>query len=289
MPRKREVRQKTTKCSNGYMEYKEIDIIPLYDPPRRPRTNPARESTAIQRNLNDKNSKRLFYRKAIHNFGPGDYFITLDYSDRYLPATMEDGEKELTNFLRRARDHTKKQGLGEFKYMAVTEATMRKSGKHKGRLHVHHHLLVSGALGRDYMENLWRRPPRKGQKEGDRIGYPTTKQLMFDENGIEGLMVYFFGEEKTETQEEIGVVREKGRRRWRGSKNLKEPPPPRINDTSWSDRQVTKLAQAIKDTETPDPAYWEKRFPGYQFSKCAPEYNDVTLRWSLYVRMHRRL
>lgn len=289
MKRKREVRQKTTTYSNSARKYKDIDLTPLFNTPRGPRADPAQESTVIQKNLNDKNSKLLFHRKAANNFGPEDCMLTLPYADNFLPATMEDGERELTNVLRRARDHMKKQGLGELKYMAVTECTLRKSGKHKGKLHIHHHVLISGALGRDYLENLWRRPPRKGQKEGDRLGYPSSKQLIFDENGIEGLMVYFFGEQKASAQEEAGIIREKGRRRWRGSKNLVDPAPPKKNDTRWSDSQVARLAKEIHETGHADPTYWEKQYPGYKFSKATPEYNEFTHRWSLYVRMHRRL
>lgn len=289
MKREKENRQKTTKLRSGHMEYKEIDIYPLFPTPKGLRADPAQESTVIQKNLNDKNSKILFHRKAVHNFTPADCFLTLEYSDKYLPEAMADAERELVNYLRRVRDHIKRQGLPALRYMAVTESTLRKSGRHKGRLHIHHHILISGELGRDNLENLWRRPPRKGQREGERIGWPTSKRLMFNENGIEGLMVYFFGEEKTEAQKAIGVVREKGRRRWRGSKNLKDPAPPTVSDTRWSDRQINKLATEIKETGRCDPAFWERAYPGYQFSSCTPEYNEFTHRWSLYVRMHRRL
>lgn len=287
--KKRTVRQITVICKNEYAEFREMDLIPLFDSPRGLRADPAQESTVIQKNLNDKNSKRLFYQKAINNFGPCDCMLTLEYKDKYLPLNLVDAEKELTNYLRRVRDRMKKKSCGPLKYLAVTEYTIRKSGKHKGKFHVHHHVLISGDLGRDELEAIWRRPPRKGKKEGELIGYPSSKPLYFDENGIEGLMVYFFGEEKASAQTDIGITREKNKRRWRGSKNLKEPKRPKPNDTRWSDKQISDIAKDMQENGGADPAFWEKQYPGYKFSKCAAEYNQFTGRWSIYLRMHRRL
>lgn len=286
--RKREVRQKRIIANNGHTEYMDVDLTPLYDSPKGKRPDPKQESTVIQKNLNDKNSKRLFHRKACHNFAPGDYMLTLPYRDAFFPTTWKDADREADNFIRRYNRLRKGLGLPRAKYMIVTECTIRKSGKHAGQQSFHHHLLISGGVDQKTLEGLWRRRKKKGEKEGELIGYPTSKNLYFDENGIEGLMVYFFGEEKTRQQRKAGVPRPKYKRRWRGSTNLTNPTTKRPNDTRWSDKQVEKLAEEIRDSGKSDPAYWEKQYPGYRFSQCTAEFNEVTGRWSIYLRMHRR-
>ena len=72
-----------------------------------------RESEPKQKNLNDRNARRYFIQLGNLNFGddPDALHVSATYSPKYLPATVEDAEREATNYLRRISYRREKEGL----------------------------------------------------------------------------------------------------------------------------------------------------------------------------------
>lgn len=116
------IRQKTIYCSD---DYREIDIYPYTQYQQHTvrigkRAKKEKVSAPKQKNLNDKNAKRYMIQLANTNFGENDLYVTNTYSKKYLPATVEEAEKEITNYIQRISYHRKQQGLPPLKYILVT-------------------------------------------------------------------------------------------------------------------------------------------------------------------------
>ena len=186
------IREKKIYCGD---RYREVDIFSYTDTQklssgRGKRSKKVRESEPKQKNLNDKNARRYFIQTANLNFGsdPEALHVTATYSGKYLPATVEEAEREVTNYLRRVQYRRQKEGLPPLKYMLVTAYTTKRNSEKPVR--IHHHIIMSGGLDRDAVEELWRKRKRKGQKKGDRIGFCNADRLQSDENGIAALCTY---------------------------------------------------------------------------------------------------
>lgn len=254
------IREKRIYCGPHFLE---VDIVPrtaAQDQAVKAKRGRKQNMTAPkQKNLNDKNSRRYFVQLGNANFGEDDLAVHITYAPKYKPKTEAEADREARNFLRRVAYERKKQGLPPLKYILVTEIGQR------GR--IHHHIIMNGGLDRDTVESLWRKPRKKGQKQGERIGYANADRLQPDEYGIAALCNYL-------------CKNPQSKKRWSSSQNLIKPEC-RKNDHKYSRKKVARIAR-----NPDDRAYWEKRYPGYTFTDCKPEYNEVT-GWSLYVRMRR--
>ena len=266
------IREKKIVCGEKYME---VDLYSLnenqLDRKKSKRSKKKKVSLPKQDKLNDKNARRKFIWLAETNFGEGDIFLTLTYKDKYLPKSYDEANKEMTNFFLRLRRRIKTLGLDpEFKYIVVTSEKKSKDES----IRFHHHLLIKSSLGRDEIENLWRRKRKKGEKIGDTIGYANSKRIQEDVNtGILGLANY--------------LARHcTYRRRWSCSKNL-ERPYIRTNDHKYSRKRLIEYALDPYDTQR-----WEKIYKGYKITDkdngIVATYNDFT-GWSIYLKLRKRL
>lgn len=127
------MREKKIYCGD---HYREVDIYSYTDAQKKAsgrgkRSKKVKESEPKQKNLNDKNARRYFTQTANLNFGsdPDALHVSATYSARYLPATIEEAEKEATNYLRRVQYRREKEGLPPLKYMLVTAYSTGKDGK----------------------------------------------------------------------------------------------------------------------------------------------------------------
>jgi hypothetical protein len=75
----------------------------------------------------------------------------------------------------------------------------------------------------------------------------------------------------------------KGKRKWRGSKNLVKPKEPTRSYSKFKKRTVERMAH---DYETLK-AEMEKAYPGYKFLDAEVKYNGVTAAFYIYARMVR--
>ena len=265
------IREKRIFCGKHYQE---IDIYPYTSTQRKAakgkRGKKLRVSAPKQRDLNHKNARRYFTQVAAINFlgDPGALHISATYSEENLPDTMEEAEKKVKNYLNRIAYARKKQGLSPLKYMLVTACVSGKEGK---PARIHHHIILNGGLNRDLVEQLWRQRRRKGQKQGEAIGYCNADRLQGKQDGIGALCNYL-------------VKQAGGKKRWSCSHNL-DRPQSQITDQKFTRRQVEKWAR-----QQPDKAFWEKKYPGWTPAGeygVQMQYNQAT-GWSIYLRLKRK-
>jgi hypothetical protein len=267
-------REKKIHCGDEYLE---VDIFPYSDNQqqasrnkRGKRSKKEKESESKQKNLNDKNARRYLTQLANTNFSVRDLHVTATYSNKFLPDTIEEAEKEISNYLRRVNYKRKKEGLPPLKYIIVTEYSTKRNEEKPTR--IHHHIFMNGGLDRDAVEELWCKRRQKGQKKGERIGFINADRLQPDENGVAALCTYL-------------VKNPNGKKRWSSSQNL-EKPWSRTNDHKYSKREIEKIAK-----NPPDVDYWEKKYPGWTLVNndyaLKMEYNEVA-GWYIYLKMRRR-
>ena len=264
------VREKKIYCGENYLE---VDIFQYTETQvrRKKRSKREKETLLTQQNLNDKNAKRKFIQLAETNFNQDDLHVTLTYSDKYLPKTIKEAEKEIENYFKRIRNRRKKENLDDLKYMIITEYSLDNNDGITAR--PHHHILMNGGLDRDEVEKIWSRRKRKGEKEGERIGYANADRLQLDYNsGLQRLSEYL-------------TRHSKRKKKYSCSKNLKRPES-RTNDSKYSRRRLIKSA-----TEEVDIAKIERLYPGWTIKDkdkgFTAIYNEMT-GWSVYLKLRRK-
>lgn len=264
MKRKCFIRAKTIHC--GITGYKEIDIIPrtdLQDIAVRGKRKRISVSRPAQDNLNDKNSKRYLRQLVNGNFTEEGYHASATYKNKFLPETVEDAEREVGNFIKRIKRRIKKDGLGELKFVLVTEYNFSKTNDEKP-VRIHHHIIMSGNLERDIIEDLWCRKRKKGEKKGERLGTINVDRLQLDENGLEALCEYI-----TKTK--------KSKKRWSSSRNLIRPYITK-NDSKFGKRDIERLSKSNSLKED-----IQKKYPELDIVEVEKEYYDET-GWHIYVK-----
>ena len=162
---RRKYREKIYKCG----DYMDIHLYPVYKMNGK-RKAKYKETKASQQRLNDKNSANALSRLINLNFTENDYALHLTYDQESLPASPEEAQKNIQNFIRRLKRVYKKQGA-ELKYIHITE-----QGEKSDR--VHHHLIISGEVDRTTIESVWH------------LGYANTRTLQFSKSGCIGLATY---------------------------------------------------------------------------------------------------
>ncbi|MCL2003579.1 MAG: hypothetical protein FWG72_06215 [Oscillospiraceae bacterium] len=265
------IRQKTIYCGQ---RYREVDIFPYtdtqkYSSGKRPRAVKEKISEPKQRNLNDKNAKRYLTQLVNGNFTESDLHISLTYAPENLPRTVEDAERMAGNFIRRLKYHRGKQDLPPLKYILVTSY---RDGADGTPARLHHHIIVNGGIDRDAIEDIWRKPRRKNQEKGERLGYINADRLQ-SENGTYAALTRYITNQSN------------GKKRWSSSHNLIRPAA-KTNDSRYSRRKVEKLAK-----QPPPRSYWEKKYPGWTLTDdlygAEYIYNDATGDWSIYLKLRR--
>lgn len=229
-------------------DYMEADIIPSSGV--RPKSRIKKKSLSLpkQKNLNEKNSRRYFIQLVNTNFSHKDYHVTITYDEKHKPITIEEAERNVTNYIRRLKRRQKKVSNEPLKYVLVTQF---------GEKRTHHHLIISSAISRDDIENAWG------------MGRANCDRLKPDEYGLEALSRYL-------------VKHTGGKKRWSCSHNLKKP---LLIEKTYSHRGI--YSQKNMQINYTDRSFWEKCFKGYIFTECKAEYNDIT-GWSYYAKMRRQ-
>ena len=204
------IRVKTYENGN-YMEKEMFNLSPHKKPFGRARK--VKESTPAQKNLNDKKSKRFFRRMLHENFTSGDLALHLTFDDDNLPETEKDALRLIGNFIRVIkRLWSKRFDSKPFKYVYVFSEMSGETGE---TVRKHFHMIISGGLPRDEIEDKWK------------YGYANADRLRFSETGIEKLANYM-------------IDQACGKRRWKGSNNLVKPEPV-VSDKAVSRADIEKI------------------------------------------------
>lgn len=232
----------------------EVEFFPVCSDGRKmPAGSLSREA---QKNLNEKNAKKKLDRLINTNFGKGDLAVHLTYRDDEMPSTREEVVNDVKNYISRLRRWRKAHGLPDIKYIYVIEA---KVSKRTGVLRWHVHMVMSG-MDRDVAEQKW--------NHGD---WTNARRLQPNENGLQALARYM-----TKDPE--------GKRRWSGSKNLKQPTVKKPRDGKITRRGLARIAEK----KLYDREYWEKRHKGYSYIGAEASFNNYNGHWYVYVRMRKR-
>ena len=172
-------------------DYLEADVFPVFEY-QRGRSKKRKPTSETMKKLNQRNAERKLIRLLNTNFTKEDIRFDLTYDSEHCPASPEDAQREMQNFLRRVKRYRKKNGLPELKYVAVTEV-----GSKSGR--IHHHIVMSGGVSINELADIWGR------------GYTTAKPLQFDEQGLAGIAKYLVkdepGKPKSRKADSIGEGR----------------------------------------------------------------------------------
>lgn len=231
-------------------DYMDADIYPVYQPAgkRRKRCKPTSE---IQEKLNQKNAERKITRLAHNNFTERDIALHLTYDIQ--PDSPEQAQRDLYNFMRRVKRKRKKLGLPELKYLSCTEV-----GKRNGR--VHHHVIMSGGMDRDILEELWGK------------GFANSKRLQFKEDGITGLAHY--------------IVKDRMFfKRWNQSRNLVMPEP-FVKDGAVTLADMEEMQEATESKA--EWMYFEERYPDFILTEATFTRNNINRGGYIHFEMRRR-
>ena len=226
---------------------------------RRAKSQVTREA---QQRANDERSRIHLIQLVEANFSEKDVAIGLDYAGQ--APTPERIDKDIRNFIARVKRARAKAGLPELKYIyAIGGDEMTARGYSGKRPHVH--MIMNGGIGRDELEKIW----KHGRANCDR--------LQPRDEGLGGIAVYFT-RQKQDRPEKPGV------RKWRGSRNLKQPVR-RSRDARMPNSRVRRIAYDFRN-QAKD--VMERLYPGYVFQDCQVRYSDVVD--GVYIRcvMRRR-
>ncbi|SCI08752.1 Uncharacterised protein [uncultured Clostridium sp.] len=195
---------------------REVEMYPLFSKKDIPDELRVKTTRQAQKNLNNKNAVKHFVRKANANFGKGDYYLTLNWTNKNRPKDHEEAKKMVRAYINKLnyqyrkiqmnaeienkrvvykskKKKHKKAKYKKIKYMYVIEIS--KEGK--GKYHVH--MLLSSELSMDLVESCWKYSRRNNIRRVDP-----------DEKHITDLATYLSKDPK-------------GKKRWGCSKGLKEP------------------------------------------------------------------
>ena len=237
----------------------EVQVYPVFQPPgvRRRR---ARESSELQKRINERNSISMLTRIAYLNFTEKDLALHLTYREN--PGSIEEAERLLNNFIKKVRRRYRKLGV-EMKFIKRTER-----GKTGG--HIHHHLFITGGMDRDELEDLW---PH---------GRCNSRRLQFEGDGIDGLAAYIAGSGKNGKN---GKPLRDTYRRWSCSRNCLRPEP-EITDG----RLDLDSAEELGEAAAQGLGYniFEQLYPGWECVSCEGIRNETNRGWYTYAVLRRK-
>lgn len=237
----------------------EVEIYPEFTKGQKdqiPDEGKRKRQRQAQKNLNDKNSKKMCERVIGENFTDRDIWATFTYTDDNMPASMEVATKNMQNYIRRLNYQRKKQGLSNARYVYVTECS------EKGRWH--HHVVMDGDVDMDTVEAVWNLGKRN-----------EIRRLQRDENGLVGMARYI-----TKEKSKKG----KYQKTWCASKGLRKPKE-KVNHYKTKQKDVDRIVKG--DLNVCDHLmkwYGDK----YDFAEAEVKYNTFNGRFYIYGRMRLR-
>ena len=230
-------KRKTT--SGVVLEQEIFDIAPQTKRLKAAEAKPPPEMTQEERQeYNDAQALRRFIRNVNTNFNPQSFYVTLTFSDDFLPDTFAEARQALNNYIRRL----------QYAAPALRAVAVMGRGDRNGRIHLH--LIVSG-VDEATITDRWRM--------GDvRRVEPLREHNIYNgkDHGADytGLATYLF---KHWTPEQGAG------KRWRQTKNLDPPAkqkPQRIH-RRYSEKKPPRAPKGYFLAEAKTTKY------GYQYYK----------------------
>ena len=229
----------------------DAEVFPVFGRDKRGELRRAKHQVTreAQQRANDERSRLHLIQLVETNFSEKDVSITLSYEG--TPPDPVRVDKDVRNFIARVKRARRKAGLPDLKYIyAIGGDEMPAAGYSGKRPHVH--MIMNGGIDRDTLEAIW----AKGRANCDR--------LQPRDEGLGGIAVYFT-RQKQDRPEKPGV------KKWRGSRNLKQPIR-RSRDARMPNSRVKRIARDFRN-EAKD--VMEKLYPGYQLQDVQVRYSDI--------------
>lgn len=241
---------------------REMEMYPLFLKKDIPEEFRVKGTSKSKKNLNNKNAVKYFTRKANANFGKGDYYVTLNYTDKNRPKDHEEAKKHVRAYInklnyeyrkqqvaqegKKLSSKVKKKNYKKIKYMYVIEISQEGKGKY------HVHMIMSSELSMDQVEKCWKHGRRNN-----------IRRIDPDDKHITDLANYLSKDPK-------------GKKRWGCSKGLKEP----VITTSKkvSKRKIFDMSSNKNIIEIE----MEKINPGYKFL----EFKVIRNKWTNMPYIH---
>lgn len=236
----------------------EAEIFPIFGRAEETAAKIAKKNMTPEKiqKYNDEKARRNLIQLLDANFGRGDLHITLTYGG--IVPEWQRACRDVKNFLARLRRLRAKRGLPELKYIYSLE--WAEEGREK---RIHCHLVTQGDVDRQEIEQLWGR------------GYANCDTLQPGPEGLEELGRYIYNQN-------AGIHREKGKRKYSCSKKLKKPKT-RTSDTKFSAGRVRKMAAVFGMDASESRRILEKVYPGYELVRATARSSDV-IRDGIYIR-----
>lgn len=235
-----------------------LTVYPILGRSDRAKAEAARKAMSRERQTryNRERARRRLALLMDANFGRNDLHVTLTY--RGTPPDYEQARKDVRNYLRAVKRMREKAGLPEMKYIYVLE----EEGGDGERRRIHVHLMMTGGISREALEEKWGR------------GYANCDRLQPEEgNGLMELARYF-----------TKLEQEKHRRAWSASKNLRQPRTT-VSRTRMSNARVRRLCQEMPGSAA---EIMGKLYPGYKVGAVEPYVSDWIPGVYLRIRLRRR-
>ncbi len=226
------------------------------------------KSTEAQKKVNERNMLRRFRRKANANFGKGDLRITLTFFDWEQPATDEEAQRLMRNFIARIQYERDKRRLPKLRYMYVIEKTVSNAGVVK----YHYHMMLSGdGMSQDDVEVRWP------------YGNANSNRYSWHPNGFAAFAHYILMD-KTERKGRKPQYKATTRS-FACSTNLTDPEPTTSNKKV-SRRQMKMIALAGMYQAA---ALFGKLYPGYELVNCEVSCSKYAPGAYLYAQMRKKV
>lgn len=256
----RYVRERTVSSGN----YKNVSIYQLTseDSPRHRKRVRKQLSTPKQVRQDWKHAQRYATQLVNVNFGVGSYLVDLTYEQE--PENRERAEKDVLNFVRRLQTHYKKKGA-VFRAFWVTGGGREKENG-EGVTRFHHHLIITGGVPRDDVEDKW----TSGRVKCSRV------KIQQGEFGLEPRVKYMV--------KPAHCSPEPNAKRWH-SRNLKKPVEI-VNDNRYGGAEASRLGKAIRDG-TADK-YINRYYRGWEAVEASVSVNPVTNLEEINLKLRRR-
>ena len=228
----------------------DAEVYPVFGRDQRGEIRKAKSQVTrkAQQRANDERSRRHLIQLVEANFSEKDVAITLSY-DGEAPDP-ERVDKDVRNFIDRVKRARARKGIGALKYIyAVGGDELPARGYSGKRPHIH--MIMSGGVDRDELERIWGK------------GFANADRLQPRNEGLGGIAVYFT-RQKQDRPERPGV------RKWRGSRNLKQPVK-RSRDAKMPNSRVRRIAHDFRNEARDIMA---RLYPGYVMQDCQVKYSD---------------
>ena len=229
----------------------DAEVFPVFGRHQRGELRRAKSqaTSEAQKRANDERSRLHLIQLVEANFTEKDVAITLSYGG--TAPGPEQVDRDVRNFIGRVKRRRAKDGLPDLKYIySIGGDEMPAAGYSGKRPHVH--MILSGGIGRDELEAIW----GKGHANADR--------LQPRDEGLGGIAVYL-------TKQKQDRPEKPGARKWRGSRNLKQPVR-RSRDARMPNARVKRIAYDFRNEAK---EVMEKLYPGYVMQECKVKYSDI--------------